>query len=172
MMLGSSVDQFGFPVEEPKQPVKASKPMSEELDRVIIQEHIRLEREKQMKASKLLEEIEAKLAKLNEARASDEDEMPMDDEPQDDEQGLYEVVLDEETLERFADGLLTVLGELESEKAIPAIEDADTARDALLAVVRQLFQKKSTLAKMSRKFARFGAKQFLKRQRQQITKSI
>ena len=164
MILGESVDQFGFPVQEEKEET-ISTPKADEVDRMIVQEHFRIEKEKQMNASKLLEEIEQKIAGLIEAQ-EEESEKP------EGEVALYDVVLDDEALERFADGLLTVLGELETEKMIPPIEDASMARDALLAVVRQLFQRKNSIGKMSRKFARFGAKQFLKRQRALISKSL
>lgn len=166
MILGESVDQFGFPKEVNPKPV-AVKNQAAEVDRMIVQEHIRLEKEKQMNAAKLLEEIERKISALSEA----EQQEPVAAEPEK-EADVYDVVLSDEALERFADGLLTVLGELETEKLIPEVEDAGMARDALLAVVRQLYQRKNALSKMSRKFARFGAKQFLKRQRALIAKSL
>lgn len=166
MILGESVDQFGFPVEcAPKIVVAA--PKTDEVDRMIVQEHVRIEKEKQMNAAKLLEEIEKKISALTEAEAED---MPAE-EPKE-EIDVYEVVLSDEALERFADGLLTVLGELETEKLIPPVDNAGMARDALLAVVRQMYQRKNALSKMSRKFARFGAKQFLKRQRALIAKAL
>jgi hypothetical protein len=163
MILGESVDQFGFPVEAAAVK-KETVDTAHEVDRMIVQEHIRLEREKQMNAAKLLEEIERKIAGLSEAEKQEEEPEKGSD--------LYDVVLDDEALERFADGLLTVLGELETEKLIPPIESAGMARDALLAVVRQLYQRKNSIGKMSRKFARFGAKQFLKRQRALISRSL
>jgi hypothetical protein len=84
----------------------------------------------------------------------------------------YKNHLTTETLERFVDGLLTVLGELELEGQVPEIETPQHAKDALLAVVRQLYIKKSTVAKMSRKFARFGAKRFLRKQKTAIGKAV
>jgi hypothetical protein len=166
MILGESVDSFGFPIQEEKKEKISSESGAKEIDRMIIQEYSRLEEEKKMNAAKLLEEIERKLSRLGEARSKDS--TPEEEEPS----GVYDVVLSDESLERFADGLLTVLGELEAEKSIPPIESASMARDALLAIVRQLYQRKNSIGKMSRKFARFGAKQFLKRQRAQITKSL
>jgi hypothetical protein len=88
-----------------------------------------------------------------------------------DAEGEYENKLTPELLERFVDGLLIVLGEVEMEGQIPQIESANQARDALLAVVRRLYMKKSLVAKMSRKFARFGAKRFLRKQQTVIRKA-
>ena len=83
----------------------------------------------------------------------------------------YEEKLTNDLLERFVDGLLTVLGEVELEGQIPEIERPEQAREAILAVVRRLYVKKSVVAKMSRKFARFGAKRFLRKQKTDLNKA-
>lgn len=80
--------------------------------------------------------------------------------------------LTDEVLERFVDGLLTVLGELELEGNVPEIENPEQARDSMLAVIRRLYMRKSLVARMSRKFARFGAKRFLRKQRTAIAKGL
>ena len=120
----------------------------------------------------MLEEIEQKLEKLSAKEIQEAASKSDFESDAGEEDKLYSVVLSDEALERFADGLLTVLGELDQEKLIPEIENAAQARSALLGVVRQLYQRKSVVAKMSRKFARFGAKQFLRRQRALIGQAI
>ncbi len=176
MSFSENVDLFGLP--QMNESLSASRALSvdeqhKRVDLFLIAEHERVEREKEMNAKKLLEEIEQRLEKLDSKRiqevASKADDF---DSEESEEEKIYSVVLSDESLERFADGLLTVLGELDQEKLIPEIENASQARSALLGVVRQLYQRKSVVAKMSRKFARFGAKQFLRRQRALIGQAI
>jgi hypothetical protein len=93
-------------------------------------------------------------------------------EDQENVEGEYENSLTQELLERFVDGLLTVLSEVELEGQIPEIETPEQAREAILAVVRRLYTKKSVVAKMSRKFARFGAKRFLRKQKTVLSKAV
>lgn len=80
--------------------------------------------------------------------------------------------LSDEVLERFVDGMLTVLGELELEGMVPEIETPAQAKSAMLAVIRRLYLRKSLVSRMSRKFARFGAKRFLRKQKTAITKAM
>lgn len=80
--------------------------------------------------------------------------------------------LTDDLLERFVDGLLITLGEVELEGHIPEIQTPQEAKEALMAVIRRLYIKKSTVAKMSRKFARFGAKRFLQKQRTALSKDV
>jgi hypothetical protein len=84
----------------------------------------------------------------------------------------FEGKLSPEILERIYDGILTQLGELELEGQISPLDSPQKVREALLAVVRQLYIKKSMISKMGRKFARFGAKRFLRKQRTALGKAV
>ena len=84
----------------------------------------------------------------------------------------FEEKLTPELLERFHYGLLQVLGELELEGRLPAMETPSQIKSALNAVVRQLYIRKSMISKMGRVFARFGAKRFLRKQRSAIGKAM
>lgn len=119
-----------------------------------------------MSIFKKIEELEAKVQSLlgekESPEAPDASELS-DEEP---------FALTEDDLERFVDGLLLVLSELELEGRHKEITDPQEARRAILAVIRQLYIKKSLVGKMSRKFARFGAKRFLRKQRTAIGRSM
>src|SRR5690348_16025325 len=119
---------------------------------------------------KRLEEIQSKV-KLIESNGDHPPLIERDDVENVNSEEHFGNRLTNEHLERFVDGLLTILGELELEGQLPSIETPQQARDALLAVVRQLYIKKSLVAKMSRKFARFGAKRFLRKQKTVIGKA-
>jgi hypothetical protein len=84
----------------------------------------------------------------------------------------YENKLTDDALEAFVDGLLITLGEMEMSGRIPKIESPSQAHDALLGVIRKLYTRRSVIRKMARKFARFGAKQFLRKQRTALSKSV
>lgn len=117
---------------------------------------------------KQIEDLERKINELKKA--------PMEDpvEPEDDEASEEKFFneLSDEVLERFVDGMLVVLGELELEGMIPEVQSPAQAKSAMLAVIRRLYLRKSLVARMSRKFARFGAKRFLRKQRTAITKAM
>lgn len=95
-----------------------------------------------------------------------------DEEDADSEMIDYENKLTDDVLEKFAEGLLTKLGELEMLGQVPPIESPVQAKKALLAVIRSLNLRKGVLNKMGRKFARLGAKQFLRRQRRELSHSL
>jgi len=79
--------------------------------------------------------------------------------------------LDNEALDKFADGLLLVLGELEASGKIPHFDSAKTAKTALMATIRKLYQSRSSIGKMARKYQRFGAQRVLRKARREITRA-
>jgi hypothetical protein len=130
-----------------------------------------------MEILKRIEELESKMKKLiggSSAPVSEAEARPeMDDAEGEDEAPLeIDQKLSPEILERVYEGVLTILGELELEGQIPALDTPAKTRQALLAVVRQMYIKKSMISKMGRKFARFGAKRFLRKQRVALGKAV
>lgn len=117
-----------------------------------------------MEILKRIQELEAKMKQLAGPvqEAEEEPEAPED----------IEGKLSPEVLERIYDGVLTMLGELELEGVIPPLDSPAKIRQALLAAVRQMYIKKSMISKMGRKFARFGAKRFLRKQRAALGKAV
>ena len=112
-----------------------------------------------------IERLEQKISKIMEAEET----------PKGNEKGEERIDFDSKIgdadLEEFVDGLLTTLGELEL-KGRFKIDGSSEARDALMAVIRQLYLRKSLIAKNSRKFARWGAKQFLRRQKTELGRAL
>lgn len=80
--------------------------------------------------------------------------------------------LSDDTVEKFVDGILIVLGELQATGEIPNIEDANDARDAVLAAVRRMNQRRSLISRMARKFSRFGTKRILRKARADISHAL
>lgn len=80
--------------------------------------------------------------------------------------------LDDETIEAFADSLLSTVAEFQASGKIPEFENANDVRDALLAVARKLYQDRATLAKMARKYERFGSSRILRMAKADISKAM
>lgn len=118
------------------------------------------------KKNECLEQVHGRIAVLKEELEQYE---ATEDEEDDTE---YDNKLTDHVVEKFVDGLLITLGELEMSGQIPPIETPAQAKAALLGVIRRLYTRKAAIAKMGRKFARLGAKQFLRRQRNNISRSI
>lgn len=174
MNLSVNIDNFGIPLQEE---IKKPHLTVNELDHFIIEEFSRDEKEKEMDALKKLEEMQKRIgnilketkieSKLNEAKSSDS----IDSDESGNEDEYFNKITDD-VLEDFANGLLITLGEMELDGKIPKIESGEQARAALLAVIRRLYIKKNVLGKMSRIFARYGAKQFLRKQRAAMGKTM
>ena len=79
--------------------------------------------------------------------------------------------LDNAAIDKFSDGLLLVLGELEAEGKIPKFDNAKQAKAALMAAIRKLYQSRSSIGKMARKYQRFGAQRVLRKARREITRA-
>lgn len=75
---------------------------------------------------------------------------------------------DESILGEFADALLTVIARLERDRIVPEIQSSEDARAMLLAVIRHLFMNRAMLSKMGRRFAMFGARRIIQKQRQKL----
>lgn len=89
-----------------------------------------------MEILKRIAELEDKMKQLvgTSVEPLKEKEEAHEEEPVED----FDAKLSTEHLERFYDGLLTTLGELELEGQLPTLDSPAKVRDALLAVVRQL----------------------------------
>lgn len=127
-------------------------------------------KEAEMKPALKLEDLEKKISQLS-ISLNEAEEESEEDESTDQESEMFKE-MDDDTVERFVDGMLIVLGELEQTGALPRIERPEQARDAILAAVRRLYQKRSLISKMSKKFARFGSKRVLRKARQEISKAL
>lgn len=120
-------------------------------------------KELSMKGFKELELLEGKIKKILEKEEKDPD-------PEQEEDFFLE--LDDDMIEDFIDGILVVLGKLEQNGQIPRIESAKQAKDAVIAVVRRLYQKRGLITKLSTKYARFGAKRELSKAKKEIGKAL
>jgi hypothetical protein len=126
-----------------------------------------------MEILKRIEELEAKMRQLAGPVVQEAEKEPQMDDEVDVEPAVdFDGKISPDVLERVYDGVLTILGELELEGAIPPLDSPAKIRQALLAVVRQMYIKKSMISKMGRKFARFGAKRFLRKQRTALGKAV
>lgn len=145
---------------------------------------IQEKKEIDMKPTYKYEELEKKLNHLLEVTEKKKEDEPEEEEPADDiettkasdEEGDHESnyfkEFTDEKVEEFVDGLLIVLGKLEQEGEIKKIESPDEARDAVLAAVRRMYQKRGLIARMSRKYVRFGSKRVLRKARAEIGKAL
>jgi len=124
-----------------------------------------------MEILKRLAALEAQVQSLTKAPVQEAEKEVAPEAPEEAPVDL-DAKLSPEVLEKFYDGILSVLGELELEGQLPPLDSPQKVRDALLAIVRQLYIKKSMISKMGRKFARFGAKRFLRKQRNVLGKAV
>lgn len=128
-----------------------------------IQKRLNEKKEANMKGFKDLELLEGKINKILEKEEKDP-------EPEVEEDFFLE--LNDDMVEDFIDGILVVLGKLEQNGQIPRIETAHQTKDAVIAVVRKLYQKRGLITKLSTKYSRFGAKRELTKAKREISKAI
>lgn len=141
-------------------------------------------KEIEMKPTHKYEALEQRLNSLLEVSEKKKDDKTDEEEPGDevqatkasDEHGEHESEyfkdITDDKVEKFVDGLLIVLGELEQTGEINKIESPDEARDAVLAAVRRMYQKRGLIARMSRQYTRFGSKRVLRKAKQDIGKAL
>jgi len=141
----------------------------ESISKPEIAERLREMQEENLKPSLELDALEEQISKIS-APAMSEKADPADTES-DNEVSVFKQ-LDDDTVEKFIDGILIVLGELEQTGQINRIESPQQAKDAVLAAVRRMYQKRPLIAKMTSKYARFGAKRVLTKAKQKIGKSL
>lgn len=79
--------------------------------------------------------------------------------------------MDDSDVEKFAEGLLITLGELESSGKIKKFQKPMDAKNALLAAVRKLYQSRGLLGKEARKYQRIGAERVLRGAKRDISKA-
>lgn len=125
----------------------------------------RLSEKKQanLKGLRDLELLETKIKQILEKEEKDP-------EPEVEEDFFLE--LNDDMVEDFIDGLLVVLGKLEQSGEIARIESPKQAKDAVIAVVRKLYQKRGLISKLSAKYSRFGAKKELAKAKREISKAV
>lgn len=111
-----------------------------------------------------LERLEKRVNKLTEQKASEEEKS--------EEDKMFELLSDDETIEAFLESILSTLGELEQAGKISKMETPEQTRAAMIAAVRRMYQKRGLIAKMSRIYNRFGAKRILQRARRDISKAL
>lgn len=152
MSLSTRVDQFGFPCEEEiKQP---KVPAQKQLDEHVMREHDADLRRRKREAENRLLDLQEQVDRA--VQLVEEEEEP------------WYAELSDSQLEEFTNGILTALGVMAERGEVPPIDTPAQAREALLAVVRELYRNKSVLAKFSHAFARYGAKQFVRRQKRSL----
>jgi hypothetical protein len=79
--------------------------------------------------------------------------------------------LDLDAVDKFTDGMLLVLGELEAEGKIPKFKKASDAKSALMATIRKMYQSRSEIGKMARKYQRFGSERMLRTAKRGINRA-
>jgi hypothetical protein len=120
-------------------------------------------KENQMKIFEELDLLENKINKICEKEEKDPD-------PEGEEDFFLD--LDDDMVEDFIDGILVVLGKLEQNGQISRVETAQQAKEAVIAVVRRLYQKRGLISKLGAKYARFGAKRELRTAKKEIGKAL
>lgn len=91
-----------------------------------------------------------------------------DDMPSHEEENFFHH-LDNDAIEKFADGLVLVLGELQAQGRIPAFDKASDAKAALMATIKKLYQSRSEVGKIARKYQRFGVSRILRTAKRDIS---
>lgn len=76
--------------------------------------------------------------------------------------------LDDEVLQKIADGMLLVLSELEAEGKIKKFDSPQDSKNALLAAIKKLYQSRGLISKEGRKLQRFGSTRVMKNAKRDI----
>lgn len=133
-----------------------------DVEQVVMEEYATDFESRRLRASRSLARIEEKIARTNRILSEEQDNL---------EERISDALTDD-ILEEFVDSVLSTMVTLSDKGFFPEVESAAEARMALLAVVRKMYLRKSVLATMSSKFARYGAERLLRSQRTKISKSI
>lgn len=136
-----------------------------------MQKRLQEQKEIAMEPLKRLLELESRLAKLHE---KDDEELEADviDPDQTSHEEEFFKKYSDDMVEDFIDGILIVLSKFEQNGQIPRIESPQQARQAVLAAVRRMYQKRGLISKLSSKFARYGSKRELRKAKQSIQKAL
>lgn len=135
-----------------------------------VQDFINEKRAVEMAHLKELELLESKIQALLVEKEEKEEPESEEDEEKDSEEFFKKI--DDDMIEDFIDGVLVVLGKLEQNGQIPRIETPSQAKNAVIAVVRRMYQKRGLISKLSTKYSRFGSKRELKKARSEIGKAL
>ncbi len=133
-----------------------------DIEKLVMEDYATDFESRKRQASQMMARIDERIAKTNKILGEAE---------QDIEERVSDALTDD-ILEEFVDSVLSTMVTLSDRGFFPEVETAQEARAALLAVVRKMYLRKSVLATMSSKFARYGAERLLRSQRTKITKSI
>lgn len=133
-----------------------------DIEKLVMEEYATDFESRRTRANQALARIEERISKTNRVLGEAEDDI---------EERISDALTDD-MLEEFVDAVLSTMVTLSDKGFFPAVESAAEARVALLTVVRKMYLRKSVLATMSSKFARYGAERLLRSQRTKISKSI
>jgi len=124
-------------------------------------------------ASKVIDQVYEDLNGIVNLLKEEDEDNPVGQEPEKETtvQDFFKHI-DDDTLEKFVDGMLLVLGELEQTGKIPKFQSPEDVQNAVVAAVRRMYSKRSLISQMSRKFHRFGSQRTLRKKRIDIGKAI